>query len=77
MGVSSHKRSDFCLHCLLEPKAAIISKNTSQVIKLCHAKVYSICYFSFSDTRDHILRMPAFLELCQVTPVPAIHTRFA
>ena len=76
MGMSLYGHSDFCQHCLSEPKAAIIAKNISQMI-ICVAKIYSFCYFSFSDTWGRILRMKHFLELCQVVPVPAIHTRFA
>ena len=60
MGVSLHEGSDFCQHCFLEPKAAIITRNTSQMIRWWHADIYSFCYFSFSDTRDHVLRMQHF-----------------
>ena len=49
MGVSLHKRSDFCQHCFLKPEATVISKNTFQV-----------SFFSFSDTQYHTLRMQHF-----------------
>ena len=50
----------FCWHSLSEPKAAIIARNISQVIIWCHAKIYSFCHFSFSDTWGDILRMKHF-----------------